>query len=137
MKTGDLGFRSHDGYFTLVGRNSDMLISGGLNVYPAEVSNALCEHPLVSEAAVIGLPDDDLGERVVAVLVTRDAPEDIAAWLTSRLTGYKRPKEYRFTTHLPRNAMGKIDRITLRNEWSSYQRHPFRPEPSTQSCPQP
>ena len=120
MKTGDLGYRSKDGYYTLVGRNSDMLISGGLNVYPAEVSNLLCEHPSVTEAAVFGLPDADLGERVVAVVVTSGDPGSLADWLKSQLTGYKRPKEFRFAAALPRNAMGKVDRAAVRAGWDTY-----------------
>jgi malonyl-CoA/methylmalonyl-CoA synthetase len=119
MKTGDLGYRTNDGYYHLVGRSNDTVITGGMNVYPSEVAAELCEHADVLDAAVFGLPDEDLGQRVVACLVSRNPNLDIQPWLRGRIAGYKCPKEYRLVSTLPRNAMGKLDRSALGEAWES------------------
>ncbi|EFH81541.1 acyl-CoA synthetase [Ktedonobacter racemifer] len=117
FKTGDLGWRSADGYFTITGRARELIISGGYNIYPREVEDVLATHPGVGEVAVIGLPDLDLGEQVVAVIVPRpnqprDA-NDIIAYCRERLASYKKPRRVIFIDALPRNALGKVQKHLL------------------------
>jgi len=123
LRTGDLGLRTADGYFTLKGRSKDLIISGGYNVYPPEVELVLAEHPAVAAAAVIGCPDPEWGERVVAVIVlherTATTPADIIAFCRARLAGYKTPRQVHIVDALPRNAMGKIQKAQLRTEFCS------------------
>lgn len=120
FRTGDLGFREPDGYITLCGRSKDLIISGGLNIYPPEVERVLVEHPAVAACAVIGCPDQEWGERVTAVVVP-DRSEtvsgsDLIAFCRERLAPYKSPKSVIFRDDLPRNAMGKVQKAVLRNE---------------------
>lgn len=120
MRSGDLASRDPDtGVLRIVGRARDMVISGGLNVYPAEVEAALSEHPAVDRVAVVGVPDDDLGERVVAVVVARGPVEPAAliAFARQTLAPYKCPKEVRLVDDLPRNAMGKVQKHRIRADW--------------------
>ncbi|WIX75460.1 AMP-binding protein [Amycolatopsis carbonis] len=116
--TGDLAVRSADGYFTVVDRRKDMYISGGENVYPAEVENILHAHPQVSQAAVIGVPDDRWGEVGLAYVVPAGtqapAPAELADWCATRLARYKVPARFHLTEELPRNATGKILKTELR-----------------------
>lgn len=119
MKTGDIGYRDQDGYYYLVGRKHDTIITGGMNVYPAEVAAALYEHEQVLEAAVFGVHDADLGQRVVALIVSRAEPLALHPWLRQRLAGYKCPKEYGFVSSLARNPMGKVDRQVLGSTWEA------------------
>jgi malonyl-CoA/methylmalonyl-CoA synthetase len=117
FKTGDLGFVDGDGYHFIVGRAKELIISGGFNVHPREVEEVLEQHPLVGEAAVVGLPDGDLGEKVVAAIVPRDpAPtaEALVAHCRSRIAGFKKPREIHFVDALPRNALGKVQKHVLR-----------------------
>ena len=119
FNTGDLGFLDEMGVLTLVGRGKELIITGGFNVYPREVEEMLQTHPGVAEAAVVGLPDADLGERVVAVIVPHSpAPsaEELMEYCRARLAPYKKPREVRFAAALPRNAMGKIQKTVLRDE---------------------
>jgi acyl-CoA synthetase (AMP-forming)/AMP-acid ligase II len=107
----DLGYLDEDGYLYLQGRARDMIISGGVNIYPAEVEEILDRHPAVKESAVVGIPDAEWGERVVAVIVPRSRevdPEELARYLRSHLASYKIPKEWHFWEELPRNALGKV-----------------------------
>lgn len=117
--TGDLGRIDGDGYLHIVGRDKDLVISGGFNVYPSEVERLLDEIPGVIESAVIGLPHPDLGEAVTAVLITApDAAMDEAAILGAlapRLARYKQPRRVLFANQLPRNVMGKVQKNVLRN----------------------
>lgn len=121
LRSGDLGFEDADGYIHLVGRGKDLVISGGLNVYPVEVEAVLLEHPEVAEVAVLGLPDDDFGERVVAAVVPVPGrlpdPADLLAFARQRLAPYKCPKDLRRVAELPRNAMGKVQKAALRAAW--------------------
>ena len=121
LRTGDLGLREADGYFTLKGRSKDLIISGGYNVYPPEVELVLAEHPAVAASAVIGCPDTEWGERVVAVVVPHaDAattPAAIISFCRARLAGYKTPRQVHIVSVLPRNAMGKIQKAQLRDEF--------------------
>ncbi|HET7901863.1 MAG TPA: AMP-binding protein [Candidatus Nanopelagicales bacterium] len=119
FRTGDIGELDRDGYLRLVGRASDLIISGGYNVYPREVEDAVLEHPDVVDVAVVGIPDDTWGERVVAFVVLRDGavPDEAAldAHVSSRLAAYKRPRAWTVRDDLPRNAMGKVLRDQLRD----------------------
>lgn len=120
FKTGDLGFREQDGYLTLCGRSKDLIISGGLNIYPPEVERVLAEHPDVAACAVIGCPDREWGERVTAVVVLNEtgsaSSEDLIRFCRARLAPYKSPKFIVFRKELPRNAMGKVQKAELRKE---------------------
>lgn len=114
--TGDIGVLSADGYVTLQGRMSDMIISGGYNVYPREVENALLDLPGIDEAVVFGVPHPDFGEGVTAAILGPepvDEPELIAN-AREVLANYKTPKRIVQLTELPKNAMGKVDRKALR-----------------------
>ncbi len=118
FSVGDLAHRDANGLFHLDGRKRDMLISGGVNVYPAEVEEVLATHPAVGEVAVVGVPDADLGERVRAFVALRqgtvaDAPE-LIAYARSKLSGPKVPKEVVFLSELPKNPTGKILKRELR-----------------------
>jgi len=107
-----------DGYVRLLGRSTEVVISGGFNVYPAEVEDVLLGHPAVSEVAVTGVPSDEWGEVVCAWVVPDGAaPPDVGtllAYAAERLAPYKRPRQVRFVDTLPRNAMGKVRRSELR-----------------------
>ncbi len=119
--TGDLGCFSDDGYLTLVGRQKDLIITGGFNVYPKEVELLLDEQPGVLESAVIGVPHPDFGEAVIAVLVAQpNATLDLAvidAALREQLARYKQPKALEIVAELPRNTMGKVQKNLLRQRF--------------------
>jgi long-chain acyl-CoA synthetase len=110
---GDLGRLDDDGYLFLAGRREDLVITGGVNVYPAEVENTLAEHPGVTDAAVFGVPDEQWGQRVVAAVVGTATADELDAWCRERLAPPKRPKEFRFLDELPRTLTGKVRRIDL------------------------
>ncbi len=118
LRTGDLGLRQPDGYFTLKGRAKDLIITGGLNVYPPEVELALADHPAVAASAVIGCPDPEWGERIVAVIVLQPGAAVTTAALRKhcqqRLANYKVPRAILFVDALPRNALGKVQKAQLR-----------------------
>ena len=118
--TGDLGYVDPDGYFTISGRAKDLIISGGFNVYPAEVENALEALPSIGESAVIGLPHDDFGEAVTAVVTARNGASvdeaEVRAELEAVLAKFKIPKRVLVKDTLPRNAMGKVQKNALRAE---------------------
>lgn len=121
FRTGDLASRAVDGYFTLHGRAGDLIISGGMNVYPAEVERVLTTHPKVAAAAVIGCSDERWGERPLAIIVAQDRPHEEATLTAElqrhcrrQLAAYKCPAQYRFLPKLPRNSMGKIQKGVLR-----------------------
>ncbi len=116
--TGDLGLIDERGYVSIVGRGKDLIITGGLNVYPIEVEEAIDALPGVVESAVVGLPHADFGEAVTAVVATggRAAPSEgeVLAALSDRLAAFKRPKRVLFVDELPRNTMGKVQKAALR-----------------------
>ena len=120
FKTGDVGTLDADGYVTIVGRSKDLIISGGYNVYPAEIEGYLNDMPGVAESAVIGVPHADFGEAVVAVVVPRPgaAPEGpaLTAALKSQIANFKVPKALFVVPELPRNAMGKVQKNLLREQ---------------------
>ena len=118
LRTGDLCQRAADGYFTLKGRAKDLIITGGLNVYPPEVELVLMEHPAVAACAVIGCPDAEWGEEVVAVVIFKPraaVPGDVlTAFCRQRLAAYKAPRRIIAVDALPRNALGKVQKAKLR-----------------------
>jgi long-chain acyl-CoA synthetase len=110
---GDLGSLDDQGYLYLDGRREDVVITGGVNVYPAEIENTLAEHPGVTDVAVYGVPDEQWGQRVVAAVVGRATPEELDAWCRERLAPPKRPKDYVRVDALPRTLTGKVLRREL------------------------
>ncbi len=118
LRTGDAGYLDEDGYLFIHDRVKDMIISGGENIYPAEVESAVYGHPHVAEVAVIGVPDDRWGEAVKAVVALKPGaprdPESIIAFARTRIAGFKAPKSIDFIDVLPRNPSGKILRRELR-----------------------
>jgi len=124
VSAGDLGWVSEDGYLFVADRRTDLIISGGVNVYAAEVEAALTEHPRVADAAVVGLPDDDWGKRVHAIVQPVDAghppsPAELDAHCRQRLPPSRVPKTYEFVAQLPRDDAGKIQRGALVAERAS------------------
>ena len=117
FRTGDLGV-VEDGYVRLLGRSTDLIISGGYNVYPAEVEDVLLGHPSVAEVAVTGVPSDEWGETVCAWVVPDGMAspdlDTLLGYAAQHLAPYKRPRHVRFVESLPRNAMGKVRRSELR-----------------------
>ncbi len=127
IKTGDAGYLDQDGYLYIHDRVKDMIISGGENVYPAEVESAIFGHPDVLEVAVIGVPDSKWGETVKAVCVPKPGamidPDSVIAWARQRIAGFKVPRSVDVIAALPRNASGKILRKDLRAPyWEGYDR---------------
>jgi len=125
LQSGDLGYQDPEDDFRLylVGRSKELIISGGYNIYPKEVESTLERHGAVDEAAVFGLPDEDFGEKVSAAIVLKQenpavSPEELMAFTRRYLTGYKCPKKIFFLDSLPRNAMGKIEKGTLKRMFS-------------------
>jgi acyl-CoA synthetase (AMP-forming)/AMP-acid ligase II len=121
--TGDAGYLDEAGYLYIYDRVKDMIVSGGENIYPAEVESALFGHPAVADVAVIGVPDERWGEAVKAVVVKKaDAgltPGELIAWARERIAGYKLPKSVDFVDALPRNPTGKILKRELRKAYWS------------------
>lgn len=120
LYTGDMATMDEEGYFYIVGRKKELIISSGFNVYPVEVEDVLYQHPAVVEAVVYGLPDSYRGETVKAAIVPRAGTgvtaEEIVAWCTERLARYKVPKIIEFRTELPKTTVGKILRRALWEE---------------------
>ena len=115
LHTGDIAQRDEEGYYRIVGRTKDVVISGGENIYPAEVENVLHEHPAVAEAAVVGVPDERWGEVCLAFVALHyeAIEEELLEFCRGRLARYKVPKEIRFVEALPRNAMNKVSKAEL------------------------
>jgi malonyl-CoA/methylmalonyl-CoA synthetase len=121
FKTGDVGKIDAQGYVTIVGRSKDLIISGGYNVYPAEIEGYINAMPGVAESAVVGVPDADFGEVGVAVVIAKpdsilDAA-NILAQLRATLANFKIPKRCYLVGELPRNAMGKVQKNLLRDKY--------------------
>jgi O-succinylbenzoic acid--CoA ligase len=123
LHTGDLGYLDEEGYLYVLDRRDDLIVSGGENVYPAEVEAVLLAHPAVAEAGVIGMPDAEFGRRVTAVVVRRPGgratAEELVAFCRQRLAGYKVPRRIEFRAALPRNAAGKLLRRALRTTYGN------------------
>jgi acyl-CoA synthetase (AMP-forming)/AMP-acid ligase II len=122
LRTGDMARRDKDGYFYLVDRKNDLIVSGALNVYPSEVERILQEHPSVFEVAVIGVPSKKWGEEVKAVIVLKEGAEisesEIIGFCEGKLAGFKKPKSVEFIDKLPRNLTGKILKKELRERFA-------------------
>jgi long-chain acyl-CoA synthetase len=118
--SGDIGYMDEDGYFHIVDRKKDMIIAGGYNIYPAEVEAELYKHPKVKEVAVIGVPDERLGESVKAFIQLKDGEsateEEIIAFCREQMAAYKAPRQVEFRDELPKTMIGKILRRELRQE---------------------
>ena len=123
LHTGDVGHLDDEGYLFITGRIKDMIIRGGENIAPAEIEQVLEDHPAVAEAAVIGVPDNEWGEVVKAILVAADdmeaSDDDLTDYVKSRLASYKAPAYYAWTDELPRNHMGKILKTDLREQFGA------------------
>ena len=119
--TGDLAMKDENGYYTIVGRDKDMIISGGLNVYPKEIEDAINQIPDISESAVIGIIHDDFGEAVVALVISDNKKLEecyVLDQLKDKIAKYKQPKKIIFLEELPRNSMGKVQKNILREKYS-------------------
>ena len=118
FNTGDLGWCSTDGYYTITGRAKELIISGGYNIYPREVEEVLLLHPAVAEVAVFGMADPDFGEQVVAAVVLHTgvaaSSEALIEHCKAQLAAYKKPRQVVFVASLPRNALGKVQKHLLR-----------------------
>jgi acyl-CoA synthetase (AMP-forming)/AMP-acid ligase II len=114
LRTGDMGSFDDRGYLTLRDRSKDVVISGGSNIYPREVEEVLLEHPGVSEAGVVGAPDEEWGEVVVAFIVGSASAAELDAHLLERIARFKRPKRYEYIDELPKNSYGKVLKRELR-----------------------
>lgn len=118
LRTGDLGCLDEDGFLTLTGRSKDVIISGGTNIYPREVEDALLRHPAVHEVSVVGAMDAEWGESVVAFVVLDPdcpcAPDELDAWCRNEIAAFKRPKRYEIVETLPKNSYGKVLKTDLR-----------------------
>ena len=124
MTVGDVGFLDEDGYLFLCDRKIDMIISGGVNIYPAEIEAVLVNHPSVLDAAVFGIPHDEFGEEVKAVLELAPGAEpseklaaDIMTYAREHLAGYKVPRSIDFTDEFPRTETGKLVKRELRDPY--------------------
>jgi long-chain acyl-CoA synthetase len=121
LRTGDIGEMSADGYFTIVDRAKDIIIAGGLKIFPREVDEVLYQHPKVLEAAAVGVPDEYRGETVRAYVVPKPGEkltaEELTAFLNERLAPYKVPKQFEFRETLPKTLVGKVLRRSLREEY--------------------
>ena len=121
LHTGDLARRDHEGYYTIVGRSKDLIISGGENIYPAEVESVLHAHSAVAEAALIGVPDEKWGEVGRGIIVRQPGAsltaDELSVFCQSRLARYKIPKSFAFVDALPKTAAGKIDKKVLQEKY--------------------
>ena len=119
---GEIGYIDADGYVFITDRFSDMVVSGGANLYPAEAEQLLIDHPGIADVACVGVPHPDMGEMLIALVVPRDpagppVAAEMSAWLRERLSHYKCPREYHVVNDLLRNTMGKINKRKLRDTW--------------------
>jgi acyl-CoA synthetase (AMP-forming)/AMP-acid ligase II len=121
LRTGDMGFKDEDGYIFLIGRGDDLIIRGGENISPEEIENVLYTHPAVDEVAVIGVPDPEWGQEVMAVIVlkkgVKTTAEEISEHCRKNVASFKRPRYVEFTKELPRTSTGKILKRVLRDKY--------------------
>jgi acyl-CoA synthetase (AMP-forming)/AMP-acid ligase II len=121
LKTGDVGYRDTEGFLFLVDRAKDMIIAGGENIYPAEIENALFQHPAVKECAVFGIPDAHWGEVPAAHVVLAEgqkvSPEALADFVAGKIARHKRPRLVKFVDALPKTAIGKVQKNLLRKPY--------------------
>ena len=118
--TGDLATRDEDGYLYIAGRSKEIIISGGINIYPGEIESAICEHPAVAQCAVIGVPDAEWGESPRAFVVLKPGmyadEAGIITYCRARLASYKKPQSVEFLSALPLTASGKVLKSALRGQ---------------------
>jgi len=119
---GEIGYMDDDGFVYITDRFSDMVVSGGANLYPAEAEQVLIEHPGVADVGCVGVPHPDMGEMLIGLVTPTDPasppdPADLSSWLRERLSHYKCPREYHVVDDLLRNTMGKINKRKLRDAW--------------------
>jgi acyl-CoA synthetase (AMP-forming)/AMP-acid ligase II len=118
---GDMGYIDEDGYLFIVDRKSDMILSGGVNIYPAEIENVIFNHPAVLDVAVFGVPDEKWGEAIKAVVQLKEGQktteEGILQWCEENLSRIKKPKSVDFMDELPRDINGKIYKRQLRDKY--------------------
>ncbi|WP_040494343.1 AMP-binding protein [Ilumatobacter nonamiensis] len=119
---GEIGYMDDDGYVYITDRFNDMVVSGGVNIYPAESELLLIDHPGVADVACVGVPHPDMGEKLVGLVIPTDAAappdvDEISTWLRERLSTYKCPREYHLVTDLGRTTMGKVNKRRLRDSW--------------------
>lgn len=124
---GDIGYLDEDGFLFVCDRESDMVISGGVNIYPAEIESELISHPDIADCAIVGIPDEEYGEKLLAFVQPYEHAElssdALRQWLKPRMAGYKIPREFRFQLDLPRDDSGKIVKRKLRQPfWEHHQR---------------
>jgi long-chain acyl-CoA synthetase len=120
LRTGDLGYQDHDGFYFMVGRKKELIIRGGYNVYPAEIEDMLYTHPAVSEVAVLGVPDDRLGEEVKAYVTVKPGhsvtQHELVDFAKERIAAYKYPRSVEFLDEMPKGPSGKILKKELRTD---------------------
>jgi fatty-acyl-CoA synthase len=120
MSSGDVGHFDENGLLFVDGRDDDMIVSGGENVFPAEVEDLLAGHDAVAEVAVFGVDDEEFGQRLKAVVVTRDgaslSEDDVKGYVKSNLAGYKVPRDVEFVDELPRTSTGKVLKRELKDD---------------------
>jgi long-chain acyl-CoA synthetase len=125
LYTGDIATKDEDGFYYIVGRKKDMVIAGGLNIYPAEVEEVLYQHPAIEETCVFGVPDSYLGEKLLAIVVLKKgaslSEKELLSWCESRVARYKVPRGIEFREALPKTIVGKILRRKLVDEFTSKQ----------------
>lgn len=128
FRTGDLGCMDADGYLYITGRKKDVIIRGGVNIVPMEISSVLLWHPAVVEAATIGVPDDIYGEGIVSFVAARAghtvSPDELIAYCRTRLSDFKLPQQVFVLEAIPKNDRGKVARESLQALWRTYQRVP-------------
>ncbi|MEY3361561.1 MAG: hypothetical protein RL531_1280, partial [Actinomycetota bacterium] len=119
LHTGDVGIMDTRGYLRITDRIKDMFIVGGFNAYPAEIENLMLRHPDIAQVAVVGVPDDRMGEVGMAFVVPRPAttvdPDQVLAWCRAEMANYKAPRYVQVIDALPLNAMGKVTKFELRD----------------------
>jgi acyl-CoA synthetase (AMP-forming)/AMP-acid ligase II len=116
---GEIGYLDAEGYLYITDRSSDMVVSGGVNIYPAETEQVLLEHPAVADCAVIGVPNKEMGEELKALVILTDAaaepaPNELDRFCRKHLAGYKCPRSYEFVSDIGRTTMGKVNKRKLR-----------------------
>ena len=118
IRTGDVGYLDEDGFLFLVDRSKDMIVSGGENIYPTEIEEALCQHPAVNECAVFGIPDERWGEVPAAHVVLEAGSgteeETLIAFVADRVARHKRPRRIRFVDAMPKTPVGKVQKNLIR-----------------------
>jgi len=127
-RTGDVGHVDADGFLFITDRIKDMIVAGGVNIYPAEIEKALVAHPAVEDAAVIGIPQEDFGEQALAFIVTRAGHtvtgQELLDFLDGRLASYKKPRRFEFIDRLPVSPIGKVLKTELRAPyWKGHERN--------------